>query len=103
MSRFEVDDAETFFGRTAEVSACVERLQATSLLVVTGASGPGKSSLVRAGLVPALQRLGRVVRLIVPAHEADTAMTAALNDAVAPPALVIDQFEEVFTIGRPTL
>jgi TIR domain len=41
-----------FFGRDRETQELVERLAATRLLMVTGDSGSGKSSLVRAGLVP---------------------------------------------------
>src|SRR3954463_6464111 len=41
-----------FFGRERETQELVERLAATRLLMVTGDSGSGKSSLVRAGLVP---------------------------------------------------
>lgn len=41
-----------FFGRERETQELVERLHGMSLLMVTGDSGSGKSSLVRAGLVP---------------------------------------------------
>ena len=41
-----------FFGRERETQELIERLSATHLLMVTGDSGSGKSSLVRAGLVP---------------------------------------------------
>jgi WD40 repeat protein len=53
-------DAEVFCGRelvTAElVSTLSHRLPRAGLLVVTGASGAGKSSLLRAGLIPAISR-----------------------------------------------
>jgi hypothetical protein len=41
-----------FFGRKQDTQALVERLQTRPLLMVTGDSGSGKSSLVRAGLIP---------------------------------------------------
>ena len=41
-----------FFGREQETQELIERLSAASFLMVTGDSGSGKSSLVRAGLVP---------------------------------------------------
>jgi hypothetical protein len=41
-----------FFGRERETLELIERLSTTHLLMVTGDSGSGKSSLVRAGLVP---------------------------------------------------
>ena len=60
---FDVDDARFFFGRDAEVDWLLERLMVgfgnvtneSRFLGVVGASGSGKSSLVRAGLIPALQ------------------------------------------------
>jgi hypothetical protein len=41
-----------FFGRERETQALVEQLRTTNLLMVPGDSGSGKSSLVRAGLIP---------------------------------------------------
>ena len=51
---FDVGDAELFFGRERLVAELVARLPGTSLLGVIGPSGSGKSSAVRAGLLPAL-------------------------------------------------
>ena len=53
---FDVDDALLFYGRDREVEELLERLQRQRFLAVVGASGSGKSSLVRAGLIPALLR-----------------------------------------------
>jgi WD40 repeat protein len=53
---FEEEHAEFFFGRSADVQRLLEKLKGTRFLGVLGASGSGKSSLVRAGLVPALNR-----------------------------------------------
>ncbi|MGP4096823.1 nSTAND1 domain-containing NTPase [Nonomuraea sp. KM90] len=57
---FEAEHAEVFYGRerlTAElVGKLTEALDGTGMVVVTGASGAGKSSLLRAGLIPALAR-----------------------------------------------
>jgi CHASE2 domain-containing sensor protein len=53
---FEEDDAEFFFGRDADIQRLLEKLKSTSVLAVVGSSGSGKSSLARAGLVPALRR-----------------------------------------------
>jgi hypothetical protein len=52
---FNEEDAEFFFGREQDVQRLVEKLKATRFLAVLGASGSGKSSLVRAGLIPALR------------------------------------------------
>src|SRR5262249_2187012 len=53
---FEEADAADFFGRELLTRHQVERLRETRFLAVVGPSGSGKSSLVRAGLVPALRR-----------------------------------------------
>jgi DNA-binding SARP family transcriptional activator len=54
---FEEEDADIFFGRETLVKQLLARLETDpSLLMVVGASGSGKSSLVRAGLIPALKR-----------------------------------------------
>jgi WD40 repeat protein/class 3 adenylate cyclase len=54
LAAFEVSDAEWFFGRERLVADLVARLAGATLLGVVGPSGSGKSSAVRAGLVPAL-------------------------------------------------
>jgi WD40 repeat protein/DNA-binding SARP family transcriptional activator len=52
---FDEEDAPWFFGRSADVTRALDRLARTRFLAVVGASGSGKSSLVRAGLVPSLR------------------------------------------------
>src|SRR5215212_9011753 len=52
---FQEQDAERFFGRDALVAGLAERGGHASFLAVLGASGSGKSSVVRAGLVPMLK------------------------------------------------
>ena len=51
--------AAMFFGRDAEIDACVERLRHEPLMTIVGASGAGKSSLVQAGIIPRLREQGR--------------------------------------------
>jgi tetratricopeptide (TPR) repeat protein len=53
---FDEKDASRFFGREALVAKIVGRLAASRFLTVIGASGSGKSSVVRAGVIPALRR-----------------------------------------------
>ena len=59
---FEAEDAAVYFGRDDEVMALQELLRARQrlrdlhMVVVLGPSGSGKSSLVRAGLLPRLQK-----------------------------------------------
>ena len=55
---FDEKDAAWYFGREELIAKLVNQLLAAGLLVVIGASGSGKSSLVRAGLVPTLEREG---------------------------------------------
>ena len=54
LASFDVADAPYFFGRERLVAELVARLVGASLLGVVGPSGSGKSSVVRAGLLPAL-------------------------------------------------
>ena len=54
---FDVDDSELFFGRETLTLKLMDRLQGVNFLsVIVGASGSGKSSLVRAGLIPTLKK-----------------------------------------------
>jgi len=52
---FEADEEHLFFGREQETDELLRRLRTTRFLLVAGSSGTGKSSLVRSGLIPALQ------------------------------------------------
>ena len=53
---FREEDASFFFGREAFVAALCSAVASRPLVAVVGRSGSGKSSVVRAGLVPALRR-----------------------------------------------
>ena len=59
LSAFEEQDAAFFFGRDAAVIELMGRLsrllQGPGLLVVSGVSGAGKSSLLQAGVLPAIR------------------------------------------------
>lgn len=52
---FETNEYRLFFGREGQSDALIERLQRSRFLAVVGTSGSGKSSLVRAGMMPALR------------------------------------------------
>jgi WD40 repeat protein/DNA-binding winged helix-turn-helix (wHTH) protein len=58
LQTFEPEDAWLFFGRDAEVHDLLRRLKRSPVLTMVGNSGSGKSSLLRAGLIPTL-RAGR--------------------------------------------
>ncbi|HPV73306.1 MAG TPA: caspase family protein [Gemmatimonadaceae bacterium] len=65
LASYDAADAALFFGRDAEIAALRARVEALPLTVVLGASGTGKSSLVKAGLVPRLAADGWQVLPIV--------------------------------------
>lgn len=134
LSAFQESDAADFHGRDSEVTALLDALASNRLVAVVGPSGIGKSSLVRAGLLPAL-RSGALPRSrdwlitdMVPGPHAFEEMASALlriatehpqgldddlrsdrrgllraTRRLLPPhsesLIVIDQFEEVFTMG----
>jgi len=126
---FESSHRGVFFGRGLEVSALVERLRTESVVVVAGDSGVGKSSLIRAGVVPAVLDGalggGRTWRALtmVPGRRPLAALAAALDDpglaarVQAEPELLarelhrragndglilfVDQLEELVTVGDP--
>src|SRR5215216_1510290 len=60
MQYFDEKDADRFFGRESLVAKIVGRLASTRFLAIVGASGSGKSSVVRAGVIPALRRGDRL-------------------------------------------
>ncbi|RIK38665.1 MAG: peptidase C14, partial [Chloroflexi bacterium] len=138
---FEREHARYFFGRDADVQRLLEQLRDGRFLAVLGPSGSGKSSLVRAGLLPALadgrlpgsdrwpQRifkpgarplveLAAAITTLSPAtagsmqntldglerdhRTLDLAVAFALSGAHADHrvVLLVDQFEEAFTLCR---
>lgn len=144
LQQFDETDADHFLGRETLTATLVGRLGSGRFLAVIGASGSGKSSVVRAGLIPALRR-GKpladgalppsgsdqwLIRVMTPtANPLDAlaaallpeaepaAMTALRDQLVAGPTvltdslptvlgdrprllLVIDQFEELFSLSR---
>jgi WD40 repeat protein len=52
---FRSDESDIFFGREAQTDSLLERVQRSHFLAVVGPSGCGKSSLVRAGMIAALE------------------------------------------------
>ena len=105
---FDEPDSELFFGRealTAQLASHVMELAmdaSTRFLAVVGASGSGKSSLVRAGLAVALKRAGWEVRIFTPTANPLKILEANLHAARTKGAerilILVDQFEEAFTL-----
>ncbi|MEO3813102.1 hypothetical protein ABGB17_29215 [Sphaerisporangium sp. B11E5] len=124
LAAFGPQDAEFFFGRTRLTQTLVDRvaeqLSHAGPLMVVGPSGAGKSSLLRAGLMAALERTPAThVLLFTPGRDPVDALTTrltALGDPLPacledPPGaapwtpagpgqrvVIADQFEEVFTL-----
>jgi len=92
LSAFQEADADRFFGRAREVAALRQRIQDRPLLAVVGPSGAGKTSLVRAGLVPALKRSGNDWETLVmrPGQRPLSAL-ARLLEQVEHPSDVIEE------------
>ena len=100
-------DADLFVGRERLVAELAARVLDRRLVVVVGPSGSGKSSVVRAGLLP-LVRSGRLpgegpwrADVIVPGPDPLAAIDAVAGlDEPGPQLLVVDQFEEVLASGQ---
>jgi len=98
----EADSAD-FFGRELLIRRLVERLaeaDAARFLCVVGPSGSGKSSIVRAGLVPALRRGAiagserwYVIQLLPGAHPMRELERALLGVGVSPPPSLLEELE----------
>jgi WD40 repeat protein/DNA-binding winged helix-turn-helix (wHTH) protein len=130
LAAFTEDDAEFFFGREAEVAQLWRRITTRRLLAVIGPSGVGKSSFLRAGLLPAKpdgwgtlicqpgdDPFAGLARALLPDFEGDREAVAGLvgvRDAGTAATLVarwrqrhgralliVDQFEELFTQNPP--
>ena len=94
---YDSEDAETYFGREAEVEACMARLRTHGSLAVVGPSGTGKSSLVRAGVVATLRGEGAEVLVTTPGRRPLDSL-AGLPSRAPFPVLVVDQCEEAVTL-----
>jgi WD40 repeat protein/DNA-binding SARP family transcriptional activator len=120
---FNIGDAGLFFGREAMTARLAEHLRQMQalpqnkngqgkgrLLAVVGASGSGKSSLVRAGLAALVKRgqLGEpslrgspwAIHIVTPGSHPLAVLNSLESDPNRPSLLVVDQFEEIFTLCR---
>jgi eukaryotic-like serine/threonine-protein kinase len=83
---FQESDAERFFGRADQIARVLDRLAGQPLLAIVGPSGVGKSSFVRAGVVPALKRLAAWDAITMrPGRSPFAALAALLGPPAAPP------------------
>ncbi|WP_432117059.1 trypsin-like peptidase domain-containing protein [Streptomyces sp. bgisy032] len=89
--RFEEEDAHLFHGREDDAAALAAAVRERPLVLLTGQSGTGKSSLLRAGLLPRLREADAVVVVRTPREADDPAVffgeaLLALWDAARPAA-----------------
>ncbi len=96
LSSFQENDAGKFFGRNREIAAMVTRIRDRPLMAVVGSSGVGKSSFVRAGLVPALKRSGETWETLVirPGRKPLESLSAVIQPMVATAANLADDMDE---------
>ncbi len=102
---FEEADAAYFYGRQMLVAHLIDRLRAEAVegrfLAIVGPSGSGKSSVVRAGVIPALRR-GElpgsedwfIAKMVPGAHPFDALATALLSVAFNPPDRLADMLRD---------
>ncbi|MHC9542309.1 MAG: hypothetical protein AB9903_22600 [Vulcanimicrobiota bacterium] len=117
---FEYKDAENFFGRNEDVKKLLELIKNNKrLLAVIGLPGSGKTSLITAGLIPKLGKDQYCFEIIKPYNEPIKSLSKFLNTELdielfiknvkyredklkekvkGPSILIIDQFEELFTL-----
>ncbi|MGE0573386.1 MAG: TIR domain-containing protein [Reyranella sp.] len=97
---FREEDAAFFCGREAFTDKLVETVDRSSLVAVVGASGIGKSSVVRAGLIPRLRRKtagGRVweIATLVPSDRPLHSLAAAFVPLLEPQMTRVERLAEI--------
>jgi DNA-binding SARP family transcriptional activator/WD40 repeat protein len=94
---YDVEDADWFFGRERDVTACLEIVSVQHVLALAGPSGSGKSSLLRAGVGSALRARGHRLVTVTPGARPMEAL-GVVRGADPRTVLLVDQAEEVFTL-----
>ncbi|MEV2193684.1 helix-turn-helix domain-containing protein [Streptomyces phaeochromogenes] len=111
LARFETGDSGLFFGREQLTADLVDLLSRRRFAAVFGPSGSGKSSLLRAGLIPVLRLVQEpdlrpaAIRILTPGERPARSHAPLLTPAIPRDAsagadtfVIVDQFEEVFTL-----
>ncbi|MFC8519447.1 helix-turn-helix domain-containing protein [Streptomyces sp. NPDC057257] len=105
LTRFEPDDSDVFFGRERLVGELLALGRGHRFAAVFGPSGSGKSSLLRAGLIPALRQASgadrpAVIRVLTPGERPARTHEKSLlaKDGDLDTWVIVDQFEELFTL-----
>ena len=96
LSSFQENDAGKFFGRNREIAAMVTRIRERPMMAVVGSSGVGKSSFVRAGVVPALKRSGETWETLVirPGRKPMEALASIISPMITTAANLADEMDE---------
>lgn len=84
---FQEEDAARFFGRARETAALAMQIREQPLLTVVGPSGIGKSSFVRAGVIPALKNSDQawVASVLRPGRDPIGALAALIAPLIENP------------------
>ncbi|MGW2808532.1 nSTAND1 domain-containing NTPase, partial [Streptomyces sp. NPDC001450] len=106
LARFEPGDADLFFGRDELTDRLVDLTRSRRFTAVFGPSGSGKSSLLRAGLIPRLRTpeptgsQPAALRVLTPGeHPLRTHGQRLIpKDSGGDTWLIVDQFEELYTL-----
>ncbi len=117
MVPFTETDSALFFGRDSEIESIIDHFRYQRFLLVIGSSGCGKSSLIRAGVLPRLNQADGhrdkpwLIRMMQPGAQPLRALdevlppafarTSTTDEANASPQrllLVVDQFESLFSL-----
>ncbi|MCD9878377.1 DNA-binding protein [Streptomyces sp. NR30] len=105
LARFEPGDADMFFGRDQLTDSLLELTRTHRFSAVFGPSGSGKSSLLRAGLIPRLRTPDpagpqpAALRVLTPGeHPLRTHEKRLIPKDGGETWLIVDQFEELYTL-----
>lgn len=93
---FREEDAPLFFSRGSSIETLARAVKNHSLATVIGNSGSGKSSLIRAGLIPRLRRTGRrKIAIMTPGSQPMRSLAAALLPLLRPTTKDTDRQAEL--------
>jgi len=100
---FREEDAPFFFGREVRIERLMEKVQRQPFVAVVGASGSGKSSIVRAGLVPKLRRdrdTAWETVILVPTDQPLKALAKAFLPLLEPSMGEVDRLAEATKLAE---